>query len=194
MDLTARIRRAAFSRPHPLLVVAPEAIKIRLAVERYVRERGWPAAESAADADVLVVLGSLDDGLETVVRVLETQIPAPWIRVDIQHAHQVHGQLDGVPLRLAQEPTGPRPSGQEVNLDRSANPPHGRDMSGHPDGDMSAHGGDGMSGHEGHGMSEHGGHDMAGHGEHMGSVAGLPMASRAPDRNWRKGWSLRSSR
>jgi hypothetical protein len=32
-------------------------------------------------------------------------------------------------------------------------------------------------------VAEHGGHDMAGHGEHVGSVAGLPIASRAPDRD-----------
>ena len=41
MDLSARLRRAALSRPHLLLVAAPAAVELRLAVERFARERGW---------------------------------------------------------------------------------------------------------------------------------------------------------
>lgn len=101
MDLITRLRMSAFARPHLLVVAAPGAVELRLAVERYARERGWPAAESAADADVLAVVGTPDAGLDSVVSVLQSQIPAPWTRVDLLDPASVAAELAAAPARLA---------------------------------------------------------------------------------------------
>ena len=177
MDLTARLRRFSFARPHLLVATAPAAIETRLAVERYARERGWPVAESPADTDVLVVVGPIDDGLASVVAVLESQVPAPWVRVDLLDVDSVAARLDVAPDRLADWSPDPRmSSGPEI-------PP--------PEGDNGGHGD-----HGDHPVSvpartdspepaahEMGGHEMGGHEHHMGAVAGLSMAGRAPDRD-----------
>ena len=196
MDLTARLRRFSFARPHLLLVAAPGAIETRLVVERYARERGWPVAESPADADVLAVVGSFDDGLASVLTVLQSQAPAPWIRVDLPNAAGVASLLDAAPGLLAawspelevgrSDETEPAHGGHGHDAEPGDHPAdmkheaHGHEMGGHEMGhEMGGHEmGHGMGGHEmGHGM---GGHEM---GHEMGAVAGLPMAGRAPDRD-----------
>ncbi len=104
MDLSARLRTTAFARPHLLVVAAPAAVETRLAVEHYAQEHGWPSADSPADADVLVVAGGLTPDLAAVVGILETQIPAPWTRVELDHPDEVQAELDSVPTRLASWP------------------------------------------------------------------------------------------
>ena len=240
MGLTAWFREVAFSRPHLLVVAAPGAIETRIAVERYAREQGWPLAESPADTDVLVVLGTVTEDLQAVVSVLESEIPAPRIRVDLQQPEQVSQELSGVAVRLASESRrssrdnagpaeadndgqamatsgdhgttghgdhdtaehempGQRDHGMAGHGDHDTAGHGDHDTAGHGDHDtatrgdhdMAGHRGHGMTGHDGHEMAArgghdmpgHGGHDMAGHHEHMGPVAGLPMASRAPDRD-----------
>jgi len=201
VDLIARVRRVSFARPHLLVVAAPGAVETRLAVERYARQRGWPAAESAADADVLAVVGSPDSGLAAVVAVLESQISAPWSRVDLVDAGGVAAGLDSVPAWLANwspEPgaahrhSHPAPerdpdSGQThlIHEQHAGHEPHvsGDQHSGHDE--HAGHGPPGQSGHEGdEGHESHEGDEgHGGHEHHMGPVAGLPMASRAPDRD-----------
>lgn len=231
MDLIASVRRAAFRRPHILVVATPAAVATRLAVERYVRERGWPVAGSPADADVLAVLGFPDDDLAQVVAVLESQLPAPWIRVDLATADEVQTSLDDAPARLAQWRPASRSGSllgnsesRETRRNHEPEPGDGTDPhhgghqgpeapaeaahsghggtehaeqefaapSGHgeaPHAGQGEHGGHDMAGHGDHGMAGHGDQGMGGHGghgghhEHMGPVAGLPMASRAPDRD-----------
>jgi hypothetical protein len=208
MGLTTWFQDVAFSRPHVLVVAAPGAIEIRIAVERYARELGWPIADSPADTDVLVVLGPVTEDLQTVVSVLAAEIPAPWIRVDVQQPEQVGHELSGVAARLAsrsrrssKDRAGPADAGDHsqpmaTSGDHGARghgdhemagdemPGHGdQDTAAQGDQDTAGHCGHGIIGHEGHEMAGHGGHDMSGHHEHMGSVAGLPMASRAPDRD-----------
>ena len=211
MDLTARLRRFSFARPHLLVVAAPAAVETRLAVERYARERGWPAAESPADADVLAVVGSSDVGLASTVAVLESQIPTPWIRVDLLDASSVVPKLDAAPDQLAAwspDPTaaggsGSRPKdsgggehGGPGEHGRRANHRElGEDGGFREDREQGEHGGHrerptphASEGREGaaHEMGGHemGGHEMGGgHEHHMGAVAGLPMADRAPDRD-----------
>jgi hypothetical protein len=188
VDLIARLRRAAFGRPRLLVVAAPSAVAARLAVERYARERGWPTAESAADTDVLAVLGPVDDGLARVVSVLESQIPAPWIRVDLSSADEVGTELDRVPAQLAEWSPAARPvpgtirdsaepESHEQVADRTPAP-------GRRDGEHGEHGE-----HHGHqAPPSHGGHDghnrpddrgSAGHGgRHVEEPAGY--AATAP--------------
>ena len=184
MDLSGPLRRGAFSRPHLLLVVAPTEVQARLAVERYARERGWPVARTAADADVLVVVGRPVAGLGDVVAVLERQIPAPWVRVDVTGPAGVSEALDPLPERLsAWTPTGEdaqRDTAHETAAMTRPGRRGGDAMNGHHDHSVEAsdqpHAGHDLAGSGGHGMAEadgHAGHDMAGSGGHAGhDVAG----------------------
>ena len=196
MDLTARLRRFS-SRP------APSASGrgaggggTRLAVERYARERGWPAAESPADADVLAVVGATDVGLPSVVAVLESQDSTPWIRLDLLEAGSVVAKLDAAPDRLAawspglSGPGGRRsqPGGSDGDVagehdGHGEHPTHPADLPEPQESATHEMGGHEMGGHE-MGGHEMGGHEMGGgHEHHMGAVAGLGMAGRAPDRD-----------
>ena len=51
------LHRVGFARPHVFLLALPGGTAVRLAGERHAHRRGWPLAESPADADVLVVCG-----------------------------------------------------------------------------------------------------------------------------------------
>lgn len=150
MDLIARLRGAAFRRPRLLVVAEPSAVATRLAVERYAREHGWPSADSAADADVLAVIGRADGELASVVGVLARQIPAPWVRVDLGAPEEVASQLDTVPEQLGAW------SSSKQDGHRAA--------AGHGDQGPASDPGDLPAEHE---MAEHGGHDMAAHPGHQ---------------------------
>jgi hypothetical protein len=145
-------------------------VPVRLAVERHARERGWPLAGSPADADALVVVGSIDLALGEVVDVIGSQLPAPWTRVDLLDASAVGRLLDTVPAALADWPAG-------AAADHTRHQPRA------------------AGGHEGHGArAGHAEHDMpasagmhddmpGGHEHDLGMVAGMPMAGRAADRD-----------
>ena len=57
VDLTRAMLRAGAARPHVLTVTMPGGTAVRLAAEEELRRRGWPAAMTPADADVLLVAG-----------------------------------------------------------------------------------------------------------------------------------------
>lgn len=97
MDLIARLRRAAYTRPHLLLVTAPGATRTRLAVELHARRSGLPLAAAPADADVLVEVGTLRGGLAAAADGVYAQIPAPAVRVAVPDADDVPGALGDLP-------------------------------------------------------------------------------------------------
>lgn len=110
MDLS----RFAYSRPHALLVEAPGGTASRLALERVLRERGWPLTDSPADADILAVAGS---GLRPYADRLWAQLPGPRARVELVRPEHAAGALDG-----AQRALFDRAAQREEATTRSAPP------------------------------------------------------------------------
>jgi hypothetical protein len=164
MDLRRLLLRLASARPHVLLVALPGATEARLAVEAELGRRGWAAAVSPADADVLVVAGPPAPAMAAVVDRVWAQMPEPRVRVVVKAVAHVSGTLDAAASRLADRAPG-GPVGH----------PPGECTEAHDEG-ASAPGNSG--GHE-HGGPDHGGHE---HGD-MEMPGGLPMADLGEDRD-----------
>ncbi|WP_433282002.1 hypothetical protein ACQPZA_16480 [Pseudonocardia xinjiangensis] len=166
MDLTARLLRFAAARPHVLVVAAAGHTAERLAVEAELARRGWPAAMSPADTDVLVVAGVPGPELAPVIESLWQQVPAPRARADVPETAVVGAVLDQAvalladPVRQRRDPTPQRPSpATDVRPRQHAEHQHSEHQ------------------HDSH---DHGSHD---HGGGMGMPGGLPMADVGPDRD-----------
>ncbi|MDT7698452.1 MAG: hypothetical protein QOJ30_777 [Pseudonocardiales bacterium] len=158
MDLRRLLLRLAAARPHVLLVALPGATEARLAVEAELGRRGWPAAVSPADADVLLVAGPAGPAMAAVVGRVWEQMPEPRVRVVVEVVADVSGTLDSAASQLASwtaarpEYGGPGPREQEHRGPEHRGPEHGGD--------------------------EHGGH-----GGGMEMPGGLPMADLGEDRD-----------
>jgi hypothetical protein len=179
VDLTARLLRFAAARPHVLVVPAVGGTAQRLAVEADLARRGWPAATSPADTDVLAVAGTPGPELAAVVELLWQQVPAPRAQVDVPTAAAAAPALDRAAEVLAdaarqrREPvrrSSPAPHRAPDSTDQQIEH-HGHENSEHP---PSEHGG------AGHGEHQHRGHQ---HGGGMEMPGGLPMADVGPDRD-----------
>lgn len=85
------LSRFAFARPHVLLIEAPGGTGARLALERVLRERGWPLVDSPADADILAVAGA---GIEAFADRVWGQLPGPRARFALTDPGRVGGALD----------------------------------------------------------------------------------------------------
>lgn len=101
MDLTGALLRIGAARPHILLVEMPGGTPARLEVERELRHRGWPAAVSPADTDVLVVAGPVHHRTTGLVVRLERQVPRPRVRLHAADPRNVGPALDDAAARLA---------------------------------------------------------------------------------------------
>ncbi|MFB9729047.1 hypothetical protein [Haloechinothrix salitolerans] len=97
----ARLRRFAFARPSLLLLSAPTATVVRLAVERFVRGEGWSLASGAADADALVTAGPLPPDLAAIADTLEAQLAPPCERISVTEPDETSERLSELPERLA---------------------------------------------------------------------------------------------
>lgn len=162
MGLSRLLLHVAAGRPHVLLIAVPGGTRVRLAVERELRQRGWPAAASPADTDVLVIAGPLGPRLRPLADRVWQQVPGPRAFLHLLDPDTVPAALDQARSKLA---GGGEPlAGISEITDR----PHG-------------------GGHQGHGQHDTtgGGHDTPGgaHDMHSGMVRGLPMADRGPDRD-----------
>jgi hypothetical protein len=163
VGVTGLLVRAGAARPHVLVAAMPGGTAVRLAAEEQLRRRGWPAAPSPADADVLLVAGAPAAGIAAAVEATWAAVPAPRVRALVTSPGEVAAALDAARAELA---TGARrwlPAGE------GSFPPDG-------------HG----SGADGPGGS-HDAHGTAGH-QDMGDMdmempAGLPMAGRGEDRD-----------
>lgn len=115
MVLTSVVAR----RPH-VLTIAPATVDaaLRLAVEAELARRRWPAADSPADADVLLVLGAPGPRLAEVVRSVWATIPAPRVPARVTTTGAVRSVLDDAAAGLrgrshASNASWRAPSGRE---------------------------------------------------------------------------------
>jgi len=202
VGLTGLLMRAGATRPHVLVAAMPGGTVVRLAVEEQLRRRGWPAALTPADADVLLVAGAPAPDIAAAVEEAWAAIPAPRARAQASRAAGVAAALDaaqaelvsGVALRFpalgsgrdAHEAMGSGRADDMGAMDMGM-PAGGRHATGHGGQDVPA-GHEGMGGADSHDM---GGVDMdpmdMGHIDmsdmDMGRPAGLPMARRGEDRD-----------
>ena len=192
MDLTGAMLRAGAARPHVLAVTMPGGTRVRLAAEEELRCRGWPAAMSPADADVLLVAGDPAEQLAKVLEETWRAMPAPRARALAARPGEVAAALEAARYRL-----GDRSEQQAL---AAAAAGAGRDQDDGGDGGAGGHepvtGDGGRHGHEMGGGSSgemggaaHHGHDMGGMdmgGMDMGGMVlagGLRMAGRGADRD-----------
>jgi hypothetical protein len=169
VELTRRLLRYGYQRPHVLLVEAPGAASVRYAAEQVLDERAWKQAASAADGDVLLVCGRAGPDLQEQVDRAWEQMPGPRARATARQPDDVARELDAARDRL--HDLG------EQRADAGTRPPAHDDETPPAGGEHQA---------AGHDMGDHdmGGHDMDGHD--MGSMAmpgGLGMATTGPDRD-----------
>jgi hypothetical protein len=187
VDLTGALLRAGAARPHVLAVTMPGGTAVRLAAEEQLRGRGWPAAMTPADADVLLVAGDRAAPFAGVLEETWRAMPAPRARADAARPGEVAAALEAARARLGDRP------GQQALATSAA----GTGWDAHLSGDGAADGHEpdttdgGRHGHEtgggspgGMGGAAHHGHDMG--GMDMGGMempGGLPMADRGADRD-----------
>lgn len=155
MGLTGLLLRAGASRPHVLVAAVPGGTAARLAAEAELRRRGWPAAATPADADVLLIAGTPAPDIADAVAACWAAMPAPRARASTARPVEVAGALDAAHADLA--------AADHQRRLAAGNPQRA----------------DAPGGDQGHGMTGPHGHDMGG----MEMPAGLPMAERAGDRD-----------
>lgn len=89
MAVTERLLRFAYAAPHLLPIEAPGGTSIRLAVERWAREHGWPLAPTPRDADLMVLCGTPPEGLQAAVRRVYANVPFPRGTVELADTDEV---------------------------------------------------------------------------------------------------------
>ena len=193
MDVKARLARWAFSRPHVLVFGGPGTEPLRWQLEAELDRRAWRIADAPADADAVVVLGRPGLALAAAADLLFRQVPAPKVRVDVLHAHDL-------PERLVDAAEDLHNRAEQSRLVRSAASSHEKGNEHGGDNEHSEHtqppthhaaagtGAEERAGGHAHGEMQHGaaGEDLGAgdvHVHHDGEVAGLAMASTAPDRD-----------
>jgi hypothetical protein len=163
VGVTGLLVRGGAARPHVLVAAMPGGAAVRLAAEARLRRRGWPAALSPADADVLLVAGAPEADIAAAVETAWAAVPAPRVRALVTSPGEVAAALDAAQAELAAGAPRWLPAGDAAVL---------------PGENGGAAAGSGSS-HEAHEMAGH--HDM---GEmDMGMPGGLPMAERGEDRD-----------
>ena len=206
MDVITYLRRLAYNRPRVFVAEAPGGTVARLRVEGLARANGWPLAESLPDTDVLVLCGCFGRSSARFVARLQAMLDPPASTLFVDDGDDAGGQfavdvrvtqagvesgLEAARQRLWQHP---EPARTPLEEERE----HADQGSSHRDHEERASGGDreDHSGHD-HGAGDHergrreaGDHesdDRGGHGDeahdHDMRPGGLPMASRAEDRD-----------
>jgi hypothetical protein len=159
VDLTGTLLRAGAARPHVLTVAMPGATAVRLAAEEQLRRRGWPAAMTPADADILLVAGDAAASLAEVVEATWQAMPAPRARAAAVRPGEVAAALEAARARL-----GDRAAQRVLAAGARPGPAH-------------------HDGAAGHGGMDHGSMDHGHGGGGMEMPGGLPMADRGDDRD-----------
>jgi hypothetical protein len=154
VDLTGALLRAGAARPHVLAVTMPGAAAVRLAAEEQLRRRGWPAAMTPADADILLIAGNAVASLAEAAEAAWQAMPAPRARAAATHPGHVAAALDTARARL-----GDRAVQQVLAAGARPGPAH--------------HGG----------ADRHEGMDHGHGGGGMEMPGGLPLADRGDDRD-----------
>ncbi|MEQ7845729.1 hypothetical protein [Nocardioides kribbensis] len=204
MGLKGALARLAVQAPHVLVVETPGGWRVRVALEQELGRRGWRAATSPADADLLAVCGTPPSTYADPLATTWDQLPGPRARVDLTapSTPYVAVELDrAVAVLLDDHHQRADADARTTELAPEETPEHGE--MGH--GEM-GHGemGHGEMGHGemGHGEMDHGemGHGEMGHGEmdhgemghgemgghdhmDMSGPGGVPLAMGGADRD-----------
>lgn len=93
MGMTQLLARYAARRVHVLTVEAPGYWEVRAEAERRLGARGWCAATSPADADVLAVCGMPGPELSEAIDRVWDQMPGPRVRIDLPEPDAVESAL-----------------------------------------------------------------------------------------------------
>ncbi|ETA92096.1 hypothetical protein O982_24455 [Mycobacterium avium 10-5581] len=144
MGMTQLLARYAARRVHVLTVEAPGYWEVRAEAERRLGARGWCAATSPADADVLAVCGMPGPELSEAIDRVWDQMPGPRVRIDLPEPDAVESALHRAFMHL-------------VDIDMQRNDARERPQS--PDLSTHHHSAD----HRGHHQMDH---DAMNHGEH----------------------------
>ena len=107
VSLARPLLRLTARRPH-VLTIAPAPttdglLAVRLAAETELARRGWPAADSPADADLVLVAGEVGPRMARVVRSVWATVPAPRALVSIGSAGELAEALDAAVAWLARD-------------------------------------------------------------------------------------------
>ncbi|MGI5167168.1 hypothetical protein ACQEU3_22750 [Spirillospora sp. CA-253888] len=191
MGLRERLVRFAAGRPRPFVVAVPGGAGVRLLVEAELRRRGWRAAGSPVEADVLVVCGEPGAELAQAIEVVWSDMPGPRARVRLAGGatrEEAVRALDGAAAELADVPRQWADAAERVAAGPWAPGDSGEEMPDHEGGHGEHAGHADGGGHAGHGQGsegadEHGDAGHGGHMHHMGSPGGVAMADRADDRD-----------
>ena len=184
--MTGLLLRAGAARPHVLVAAMPGGTAVRLAAEEQLRRRGWPAALTPADADVLLIAGAPSPDIAAAMEAVWAAVPVPRARARVTRPDEVAAMLDdaqaelaiGAPQWLPNGDGAILPTGHGGGADAQSGSHSRHEIAGSDD-DVSGSrhsrdtkDGDGMGGH-------HHDHDMGA----MEMPAGLPMAERGEDRD-----------
>ena len=182
MGLTRILAHLAVNSARVLIVEAPGHWLTRVELEQQMLLRGWCAAWTPADADVLAVCGVPGPELVELAQRLWEQMPGPRVRVDVASSAVVGSALEDAAALLLDTPyhrADARERAQEPRI------PEDHGQMGH---EGMNHEGMDHGGHEGmnHEAMNHEGMDHAGHGGHSGmdmAPAGIALAQGGQDRD-----------
>ena len=182
MGLTRILAHLAVNSARVLIVEAPGHWLTRVELEQQMLLRGWCAAWTPADADVLAVCGVPGPELVELAQRLWEQMPGPRVRVDVASSAVVGSALEDAAALLLDTPyhrADARERAQEPRI------PEDHGQMGH---EGMNHEGMDHGGHEGmnHEAMDHEGMDHAGHGGHGGmdmAPAGIALAQGGQDRD-----------
>ncbi len=167
MGVRGLVARTAGRRVHVLVAEVAGGFLARVAVERELSARGWVAAQSPAEADVLAVCGTPTAALTERLEAVFDQLPGPRARADVRDPDDVGTALDTARERLRDVTAQHDDARDRVPADR-------RDMDHGDHGDMD---------HGDHGDMDHGDMDHGDHGDMEMAPAGIPLAEGAEDRD-----------
>lgn len=119
MGLTGALLRAAACRPHVLIAAMPGDTAVRLGAETAVRRRGWPVAQTPADADLLLVTGAPGPSYASLLDQIWRQMPGPRVRLQADDVRAVGAVLDRGRVELAAFRERPAPHVRSAD-----SPPH----------------------------------------------------------------------
>jgi fructose-specific component phosphotransferase system IIB-like protein len=118
VSLARPLLRLTTRRPHVLTIApAPTSdtlLAVRLAAETELARRGWPAAESPADADLVLVAGEVGPRMARVVRAVWATVPAPRALVSVESVGELAEALDAAVAWLARDGADARSSASEA--------------------------------------------------------------------------------
>ncbi len=173
-----------------LVVGVPGWDRTRMSVESELARRGWAAATSPADADVLVLCGIPGTELRSVFERTWLQLPGPRARADVTAPENAAAALDQAAAHLLDEPAQrsdermrPRQplhdSEDKHSMQHSESGDHGL-RSGHAGMDMGPGPGPGVAMDDP--ATDMGSDDMAMDMD-MPMPGGIPLAGGGPDRD-----------